>query len=147
MIVFVFLTWGTISKAAFPLFDVLCLLHHPMDWMIWHLHQRTRFSNWQLQLLEKTSLLLNIWYGIMKTALKVICSKNELLFIEKNYPIPTKLIKISPLVTDQQICPLLSFQKVCRIRNIFFQFAVQAWCHLSPFLNDHSYSWVVNLLQ
>ena len=29
----------------------------------------------------------------------------------------------------------------------FFQFAVQTWCHLSPCLNDHSYSWVVNLLQ
>ena len=31
--------------------------------------------------------------------------------------------------------------------DFFFLFAVQAWCHLSPCLNDHSYSCVVNLLQ
>ena len=31
--------------------------------------------------------------------------------------------------------------------EFFFLFAVQAWCLLSPCLNDHSYSWVVDLLQ
>ena len=39
------------------------------------------------------------------------------------------------------------FKKYEELEIFFLQFAVQAWCHLSPCLNDHSYSWVVNLLQ
>ena len=39
------------------------------------------------------------------------------------------------------------FKKYVESESFFFQFTVQAWCHLSPCLNDHSYSWVVNLLQ
>ena len=39
------------------------------------------------------------------------------------------------------------FKMYVESETFFFQFAVQAWCNLSPCLNDHSYSWVVYLLQ
>ena len=39
------------------------------------------------------------------------------------------------------------FKKYVESEHFFFLFAVQAWSHLSPCLNDHSYRWVVNLLQ
>ena len=93
----------------------------------------TTCSRWKGQLTHW------IWLKYLNCVVTFFWSYVVLIMLNKRMCCTQKL-----LCNDRFYYP---FKKYVESDGFFFQFAVQARCHLSPCLNDHSYSWVVNLLQ